>query len=335
MESNHLRKIHNYGFVLVEDFSLLPMTSAIEAMRMANQLLGFTAYSWSIITQNGESIKASDGLRIHADLDFSADFSQFNTIFVCAGINVDKRSNSVLLRFLRQLEQETELVIGSLCTGSYLLAQAGLLQNTRCTISWDHMEMLCETFPSLNVESSIFIEENQRLTCAGGTAPLDLIMNIVYKDFSRDISNQISEVFLTERMRGEGEKQKIPLKASLGNSHEALIDAIGIMEENTEELVDLNSIAEYVNISRRQLERLFKKNLQDSPSRYYLKIRLNKARRLLMQTNMSITDISISCGFSSTTLFSNSYRGFFGFPPGVDRRNNKNNKIEGFNSMWS
>ena len=323
MKCNHPKKQYNYGFVLVEDFSLLPMTSAIEAMRMANQLLGFTAYSWSIITHDGGAIKASDGLYIHADLDFNADLSKFNAIFVCAGINVDKRSSPALLSFLKLLGKKAELIIGSLCTGSYLLAQANLLHNTRCTISWDHMEMFREAFPSLKVENSLFIEENQIITCAGGTAALDLVMNIVYRDFSRDISNQICEVFLTERMRGEGEKQKIPLKASLGNSHEALIDAIGIMEENTEELVDLNSIAEYVKISRRQLERLFKNNLQDTPSRYYLKIRLNKARRLLMQTNMSITDISISCGFSSTTLFSNSYRDFFGSPPGMDRKNNR------------
>jgi transcriptional regulator GlxA family with amidase domain len=321
MTTNHLTKTHNYGFVLVEDFSLLPMTSAIEAMRMANQLLGLTAYSWSIITHDGQPIKASDGLRIHADLNFNADFSQFDTIFVCAGINVDKQSNTKLLQFLTRLSQQPDLILGSLCTGSYLLAQAGLLKNTRCTISWDHMEMFCEAFPSLEVESSLFVADNQRLTCAGGTAALDLIMNIVYKDFSRDISNQICEVFLTERMRGEDERQKIPLKASLGNSHESLINAISIMEANTEELIDLDSIAEYINTSRRQLERLFNKHLQDSPSRYYLKIRLNKARRLLTQTNMSITNVGISCGFSSTSLFSKSYRSFFDTPPSSDRSN--------------
>jgi transcriptional regulator GlxA family with amidase domain len=321
MESSHTLKPQTYGFILVGDFSLLPMTSAIETMRMANQILGFSAYRWSTITFDGKPVKASDGLGITADLDFSADFSDFDTVFICAGINVKQQVNAQVLQFLTGLKKKhKKLVLGSLCTGTYLLAQADLLENTRCTISWDHMEMFCEAFPAINVETSLFVMDDQRITCAGGTAPLDMMLNIIYRDFGRDISTQICEVFQTERMRGEHELQKIPLKVALGNSHESLINAITIMEANTEEVIDLDSLAEYASLSRRQLERLFNKHLKDSPSRYYLKIRLNKARRLLTQTNMSITDVSISCGFSSSSLFSKSYRDFFKTPPSSDRK---------------
>ncbi|EAQ65575.1 transcriptional regulator, AraC family protein [Marinomonas sp. MED121] len=320
MQSQTPPKTFTYGFVLVEDFSLLPMTSAIEAMRMANQVLGFKAYSWYTITHNGAPVKASDSISISADFDFSSSFNQFDTIFVCAGINVVKQANPKLVQFLTRIEQKHQkLTLGSLCTGTYLLAHADLIKQSRCTIQWDHMEMFCEAYPSLNIESSLFVIDDKRITCAGGTAALDMMLNIIRNDFGRDVSTQIGEVFLADRIRSENERQKIPLQASLGSSHESLINAVSLMEANTEEVIDLDSISDYINVSRRQLERLFNKHLKDTPSRYYLKIRLNKAHRLLTQTSMSITDVGISCGFSTTPHFSKSYRDFFGISPSNER----------------
>ena len=311
-------KRFTYGFVLVNDFSLLPMASAIEAMRMANHILGYKAYTWYTVSQSDLSVLASDMVSLNTDCDFTYDFSEFDAMFVCAGVNVHKQATPALLQFLKSLDQKN-ITLGSLCTGAYLLAQADLLTHSRCTISWDHMEMFRERFPSVLLESKLFVMDKQRMTCAGGTAPLDMVLSMVKADFGSEISAKIGEVFLTDRIRSERESQRVPLRAFLGTGHTLLTNTVSLMEANTEEPIDLDSIARYMTISRRQLERLFNKYLSCTPSRYYLQVRLAKAQRLLTQTSMSITDIGVACGFSTSPHFSKSYREFFGIAPSHER----------------
>lgn len=302
---------------MVNDFSLLPMASAIEAMRMANHILGYDAYSWYTISEHS-SVSASDHISINTDCDFSYDFSGFDAMFVCSGVNVAKQASADLLTFLKSLERKG-LTLGSLCTGSYLLAKADLLNNIRCTISWDHMEMFREHFPLIPLESKLFVIEEKYITAAGGTAPLDMVLNLVKDSFGNKVSSQIGEVFLTERIRSEREQQRVPLRTLLGSNQTLLTTAVSLMEANTEETIDLDSIAVYVDISRRQLERLFNKYLNCTPSRYYLQVRLAKAQRLLTQTNMSITDIGLACGFATSPHFSKAYRQHFGVSPSQER----------------
>ncbi|WP_157957121.1 GlxA family transcriptional regulator, partial [Salinicola salarius] len=165
----------------------------------------------------------------------------------------------------------------------------------------------------------LFSIDRDRFTASGGTAPLDMMLNMIGRDHGRELSAAISEMFIYERVRGEEDQQRVPLKHVLGTTQPKLLEIVALMEANIEEPIELDELASYVDVSRRQLERLFQRHLHCSPSRYYLKLRLTRARQLLKQTPLPIIEIASACGFVSTPHFSKCYREYFGTPPREDR----------------
>ena len=145
------------------------------------------------------------------------------------------------------------------------------------------------------------------------------MLHLISRDHGRELSAAISEMFVYERIRNEQDHQRVPLKHMLGTNQPKLQEIVALMEANLEEPIDLDELAVYVTVSRRQLERLFQKYLHCSPSRYYLKLRLVRARQLLKQTPMSIIEVAAVCGFVSTPHFSKCYREYFGIPPRDER----------------
>ena len=176
-----------------------------------------------------------------------------------------------------------------------------------------------EAFPGIALTTRLFCIDRNRFTASGGTAPMDMMLNVIAHDHGRELAAGISEMFIYERMRNEQDHQRVPLKHVLGTTQPKLLDTVALMESNLEEPISLCELARYVDVSRRQLERLFQKYLQCSPSRYYLKLRLTRARQLLKQTSLSIIDVASACGFVSTPHFSKCYREFFGVPPRDER----------------
>ncbi len=209
-----------------------------------------------------------------------------------------------------------------MCTGGYALAKAGLLDNFRATIHWENLSSLREQFPRVRLSDQLFTIDRDRLTCSGGTAPLDLMLHLIEIRLGSRISQLVSEQFVLDRVRKDTDRQYIPLRAQIGVSHRGLIRVAQLMEENIERPLPLESIAKSTGLSRRQIERLFKRDLNCVPKRYYLEMRLRRARELLLQTAMPITDITAACGFQSPPHFSKCYRSQFGYPPGEtqDRR---------------
>jgi transcriptional regulator GlxA family with amidase domain len=177
-----------------------------------------------------------------------------------------------------------------------------------------------EEFPNVLMSSNLFAIDRDRFTCSGGNSSLDMMLQFVSNHHGPELAAAVSEMFIMERIRDHHDTQRIPLRLHLGNSQPKLIEAVALMEANLEETISLDDLAQYVGVSRRQLERLFQKHLKCVPSRYYLELRLNRARQLLLQTNLSIIDVSLACGFVSAPHFSKCYRDFFGIPPREERR---------------
>ena len=209
--------------------------------------------------------------------------------------------------------------MGAVCTGSYLLARAGLLEGYRCTIHWENLASFREEFPNLLISDDLFQSDRDRITSAGGQAPMDMMLKLIQDRHGYKLATSISEQFMCERLRSSKDRQNIPLHLTLGSNQPKLTEAAILMEANIEEPIDLEELSSYVGISRRQLERLFQKHLQCVPTRYYLNLRLNRARLLLLQTNKSILDIALACGFVSAPHFSKCYRDLFGIPPRDER----------------
>ena len=209
--------------------------------------------------------------------------------------------------------------IAGLDTGSYWMARAGLLSGYRATLHWQEINRFSDDFPDVIVSSNLYEIDRNRGSCAGGAATLDFMLALIGQQLGSDFTAQLSEVFSIERVRPGNERQRIPLQTRIGGSQPKLTEAVSLMEANIEEPLTTDDIAFYVGVSRRQLERLFKQHLNTVPSKYYLELRLNRARQLLQQTSKSIVQIGLSCGFSSGPHFSSTYRNHFGMTPREER----------------
>ena len=306
------------GFLLVPNYSMIAFTSAIEPLRMANRATQKNLYSWSIFTLDGNPVKASNGLEILPDnsIDKVGDMSTF---LVCGGIEIADAWTSSMKFALRKIASRN-ITIGAVCTGSYLLARAGLLDGYKCTIHWENIASMREEFPRAQFSDDLFLIDRDRITCAGGQSSLDMMLKIIGNAHGTKLTAQISEQFMCERIRGTEDRQRIPLQLHLGANQPKLTEAVTLMEANLEEPISLDELSSYVGVSRRQLERLFQKHLNCVPTRYYLNLRLNRARLLLLQTSKSIVDIALACGFISAPHFSKCYRDMFGIPPRDERR---------------
>lgn len=311
-------KPRTIGFVLVPDYSMIAFASAVEPLRMANRLSEQRLYRWLTMTADGQPVKASNGLVIAPDCAITQTVS-LDMLLICGGVDIERSYDKSLLFWLRKLAHQ-KVPIGGLCTGSYLIARADLLKGFRCTIHWENLASLREEFPATTVSSELFEIDRDRYTCSGGTAPLDMMLYLIGQHHGANLAAAISEVFVCERIRGSNDRQRIPLRVYLGTSQPKLIEAVSLMEANLEEPVSLDELANHVSLSRRQLERLFQKHLSCVPTRYYLELRLERARQLLLQTSKSVVDVAFACGFVSAPHFSKCYRDCFGIPPRDERR---------------
>jgi len=309
----------HYGFLLVPQFTMLAFSCAIEPLRMANYLAGYELYRWSTLTLSGDAVQASNGMSVMPDSALVDRLQELHTLFVCGGVKIEQNTNRELINTLRKLGNR-KINLGALCTGTYALAQAGLLNGYRCTIHWENLASLRENFPQLIISNELFEIDRNRVTCSGGTAPLDMILQLISRQQNHELASAISEAFTCERIRGRHDRQRIPLRLRLGTSQPKLVEAVSLMEANIEEPMSPDELARHIGLSRRQLERLFQKYLNCVPTRYYLELRLHRARQLLLQTSMSIVDVAFACGFVSAPHFSKCYRDHFGIPPRDERR---------------
>jgi transcriptional regulator GlxA family with amidase domain len=312
-----LRKCR-YAFLTLPNYSLIAVANALEPLRMANRLVGQDVYQWNIVSMDGLPVAASSGLSLAPSGSLES-LGAVDILFVCGGINVRDAVSPALLTALRRIA-DRRAALGALCTGGYALARAGLLDHFKATIHWENLSALREEFPRVLISDQLFTIDRNRYTCSGGTAPLDLMLNLIQSKLGPRISRLVSEQFIVDRVRTDSDRQYIPLRAQLGLSHRGLIRVAQLMEENIEKPLSLDRIARATGLSRRQIERLFKRDLNCVPKRYYLEMRLRRARELLLQTAMPIMDITAACGFQSPPHFSKCYRNQFGYPPSAERK---------------
>ncbi len=304
-------------FLLVPDFSLMPFTAAIEPLRVANRMQGGPLYHWRTASIDGQKVMASNGAQVQVDCAL-ADAEPADAIIVCSGVDVYDRFDAALNAQLRRLARRSAM-IGSVCTGSAILADAGLLDEHRCTIHWEDIETLAENYPKLQVTRSLFEIDGDRFTCSGGTAPLDLMLHFITEDFGRDLGARVADQMLHHSARKASEPQRLALSERTGVRHGGLLEVIAAMEDHLENPLTLADLAARGGISIRQMERLFARELDARPARYYRDLRLKRARQMVQQTGMTIIQIAVATGFASATHFARAYRELYGIAPIRDR----------------
>lgn len=273
---------------------------------------------------DGTPVPASNGVEVSVASSLPQERNWLSTshrpaiMFLCSGLQVEESENRSLFAYLRE-NKNSGVNVGGLCTAAYLLAAAGLLNGKRCAIHWENLPGFAERFPAADVYADLYEMDGNIWTCAGGTAALDMMLSIIAKDHDDDLVNRVCEQALTDRVRNPNDRQRLPLRARLGVQNSKVLSIIEFMEANISEPLPLVDIAEYVGLSRRQIERLFQQHMGRSPARYYLEIRLDRARHLLVQSTMPVVDVAIACGFVSASHFSKCYREMYGKSPLQER----------------
>jgi transcriptional regulator GlxA family with amidase domain len=315
-------------FFLVNDFTMVAFATALEPLRIANRMLGYEAYRWRLASADGKPVAASNGVLCAVDTSLDEERRKMSgqdrpsMVVVCSGINVEDQGSKTVYAWLRE-EYNRGVAIGGLCTGAYILAAAGLLSNRRCAIHWENLPGFAEAFPKANVFADLFEVDQNIYTCAGGTAALDLMLKLIGDDFDDGLVNRICEQVLTDRVRSPTDRQRLPLRARLGVQNSKVLTIIELMEANLSEPLSLIEIADHVGLSRRQIERLFRQEMGRSPARYYLEIRLDRARHLLIQSSLPVVEVAVACGFVSASHFSKCYRELYARSPQQERVDRK------------
>ena len=310
-------KPRRFVFVLLNDFTLLCFSAALESLRIANRLAGKDLYSWTVIGEGGDTEHCSAGTAFKLDDDL-CELHRDDMVMLCGGMNIQHATTKKLLNWLRR-EGRRGLTVGGLCTASYTMAKAGMLDGKRATIHWENQDSFLEEFDEVELTKSIFVVDGNRLTTAGGTSSIDLMLKLVADHHGEELANAVADQLIYSSIRTDQDTQRLSVPTRIGVRHPKLSAVIQMMENNIEEPISPSILAKDVGMSTRQLERLFRRYLNRSPKRYYMELRLQKARNLLMQTDMTVINVALACGFASPSHFSKCYRGQYEITPYRER----------------
>ncbi|WP_284154947.1 GlxA family transcriptional regulator [Algicella marina] len=310
-------KTERFAFLLLENFTLLAFSSAVEPLRLANFNSHGTLYSWRVLGENPELVSSSGGVRITPDAGL-VELDRDETIIVVGGRDVKNSTTKAVLAWLRR-EHRKGMTVGAVCTGSHVLAKAGLLDGRRATIHWDNRDSFVEDYPEIELAQNVFVIDGNRITSSGGTAPSDMMLKLIADRHGSPLANTVADQMIHTSIRTDRDEQRLSIPTRIGVRHPKLSTVIHMMEGSIEEPVSPTQLAADVGMSTRQLERLFRRYLNRSPKRYYMELRLGRARNLLMQTDMSVINVALACGFASPSHFSKCYRAHFGTTPYRER----------------
>lgn len=291
----------------------------IDTLRLANEIDGNALYAWQVLSPDGRDVALGGGAWLKAQAAFGADTECDWLIVLGEGFQA-LGGQRAFLQALARVAAATPLVSG-IHHGVWWLASAGLLDGHRVAVNWDIAQQFTEQFEHCIVSQQIFETGRDRATCCGGQATADFMLNMIARHHSRELAERIADALGMPVLRSGDERQRIPYVTAPGERHPRLNDALQLMEANIEEPLATDEIAALSGISRRQLERLFKQYLGAMPAKYYLNLRLIKARTQLQRSSQSVVQISLACGFASAAHFSNAYREKFGVTPREERRN--------------
>ena len=300
-------------FILLAKFTMLAFSAAVEPLRMANQLTGQELFRWQVLTEDGAPMACSNGLQVVANGAWGGTMPE-GMICVCSGVEPEGKASAALADWLRALWRRGR-VVGGLCTGAYALARAGILKGKRFTLHWENIDGFAESHPGLVPARQVFTIEDRVMTSAGGVASADLMLQIIHDRYGAKLSLEVMNMCLLTQRRAPEDHQTASLAARLGTRHDKLLQAAAFLEARVEEEFDLDACAAHLDLSRRQIERLFHRHLNTTPVRFMNDLRLQRGRALLGETDMLVTEVAVACGYASTSHFSKSFRKKYGVSP--------------------
>lgn len=305
-----------FAFLALPRFTLLAFSSAIEPLRIANQLTQQPLYRWNLVSMDGAPVESSAGVRIEVNQGL-VPLHRETTVVVCSGTDASEAADRKVLNWLR-LHAKQGGGIGAICTGAYTLARAGLLGEDSPAVHWENRPAFRELF-DVEPLHQLYVIGKKHFSCAGGEAGVDMMLALIARDHGQKLADAVAEMCLHARHRGADVAQKAVYPAAMAVRHPAVVKVIAVMKENIAAPLDQDDLARIFGRTPRHLERIFKAAMQETPKSYYLGLRLQEARNLLSDTTLSILEVAIATGFNSRSSFSKAYKNRFGGSPSVLR----------------
>ncbi len=307
------QKTETISFLLLPKLSMLAFTSAVEPLRIANQLTGQTLFKWQVVTETGDPIRCSNGVQLGADCSLD-EANLTGRLIVCSGIEPETVISDKVTGALRK-HWRMGGEVGGLCTGAYALAKAGILKGHDFTLHWENIPPFRQNHPELEPLDQLYVIDRRIMTCGGGSSATDLFLRIISDRLGTQLAHAVLNMCLHPVHRSEEETQTSSRAALLGTRNRKLLQILRFMEENVEELFTLDDLAQMFRVSRRQIERLFLSHVGTTPKQYLTDLRLRRGRMLLAETDLKVSDVAASCGFESANHFSRRFREKYGVSP--------------------
>ncbi len=305
--------------LVVPHFNLAATTFFLDPFRVANYLHGETLFRWELVSEPGGVVQASNGMALNTSALSDEINARRDMVVVSSSWSPDAHSgpslHAALWRWARQ-----GATLGGIDTGAFILAEAGLLQGRRATVHYEHIDAFGETYPDIDLTEDLFVYDGTRITCAGGSACVDFALNILRGTHGDALANACARYLFHQSMRQPGSQQNTDFVEPIGTTTPRHVRrAIALMEQNLEHPMAITEICAEARVSQRQLDRLFRQYVKKSPAAYYRDIRLDRARGLVTQTEIPLSQVALASGFASQEHFSRAYRNRFGLPPRKDR----------------
>ncbi|MCC5901873.1 MAG: GlxA family transcriptional regulator [Halomonas sp.] len=315
------KKSKKVAFILLENFSMMAFTGAVDALVTTNLMKSATLYEVLVVGNEGGATISDLGIEVATDVSlkmFDIASLQVDVIIVCGGLRVPPKTTNLLRSKLRSADSKG-VVLGGLWNGAYFLAEAGLLSGYQCAYHPDGRAMMAEQFWDVSISSRSFIVDRNRLSCAGASSSLSMMLEMVRSDCGNEVVSAVEEMLSCDKGLDSPDISTLRVDQNF-TLPEKLKISLQLMKNNIEEPLSISEIANWVNISRRQLERLFCNYVNASPSRYYMELRLTRARQLLQQTNKPVAEVAVATGFVSISHFRNCFFQLFEVTPGQFRK---------------
>lgn len=312
-----MSEARHFSFFLLPEFTHIAFSCALEPLRIANLVSGKPLYRWTLLSEDGRTATCSNGSVTLTEGGMEPG-RRTDRLFLISGLNVQTHTTPRLLAWLRR-ERAAGTPLGGICSAAYVLARAGFLDGMQCALHWAWHDLFAEEFPEVRLVRNVFVARERIITAAGGTAAADLMLHLIGRDQGEDLATEVADQMVYNAVREGTAAQRVSIQSRHGMRNEHLRRAIAIMERSLEDPLPPSRIAEELGISTRQLERLFGRYLNSTPKHYYMEMRLNRAQNLLVQSERSITEVAMACGFQSTSHFSKVYRAHFGRSPLAQR----------------
>jgi len=305
------------GCLLIADFALMSYSAVVEPLRAANLLADRAIYEIRHFAVSGQRAESSSELAVEGAVSAGVD-CKIDYLFVFAGGDPARFDDDAVFEWLRVLAERGVILVG-VSGGPVILAAAGVMEGRRMTVHWEHAGLLSEVSPNLFIERTLYVVDRDRITCAGGIAPLDLMHALITEHFGGDLAKRVSDWFMHTDIRPSGGPQRAGIAERYGTTSQTIVRAIEAMENHIADPLTLPQLAMLSGISTRQLNRLFGQKFGQSTMGFYRKLRLEKARGFLAQSPMPINQVALAAGFSSQSHFSQCFRERYGEPPSALR----------------